>query len=91
MALILSGSRCALCNQVYSETDELVATSAFIPDRGDPLWRFSDASMHKRCFLTWDQRMAFVRRFNEAMKPYVFWNGTRHHMEEDGTIKSIPA
>lgn len=91
MALILSTSCCAICGRGYSAIDELVATSAFIGDEADPLWRFSDASMHRQCFLAWDQRPAFVLRFNETVRPWVFGNGTRHYMREDGTIISVPA
>jgi hypothetical protein len=91
MALILQNSRCAICDAVLGGARDLVATSAFIADRSDSLWRFSDAPMHRTCFLEWDLREQFVIRFNQTAGSTVFGNGTRHHMDDDGTIVSVPA
>jgi hypothetical protein len=56
LALVLIGkSRCALCDLVI-ENDQFIATSHFIADTTDPLWRFSDAAMHQSCFLAWKGR-----------------------------------
>ena len=90
VALIFPGkTECSLCGNVIMAGDEIVATSHFIADRNDPLWRFSDSAMHRSCFLTWDQREAFVAKFNERVGPITFGNGTYHHMDSDGTIEVL--
>ena len=83
MALIITGkSLCALCGDVIAKEDELVATSHFLgPD--DPLFRFSDAPFHKRCFLAWEHREEFVSRYNDVTRGVA-----RHHMEADGSFTS---
>jgi hypothetical protein len=92
MALIEPGaSKCALCGEVIGLHDEIVATSHFIADRKDSFWQYSDAPFHKRCFLAWDRRAEFVRRYNEIMTPHVFGNGKRHHMQDDGSILQVQA
>jgi hypothetical protein len=63
-----------------------LATSHFIADRNDPLWWFSDSAMHRSCFLTWQDREAFVAKFNQLVGGITFGNSTYHHMESDGTI-----
>ena len=87
VALILPGkTECSLCDNVIMDGDDIVATSHFIADRNDPLWRFSDSAMHRSCFLIWDQRGAFVAKFNQLVGGITFGNGTYHRMESDGTI-----
>lgn len=87
MALILFGkTECSLCGNVIMDDDDIVANSHFIADRNDPLWRFSDSTMHRSCFLAWDQREAFVTKFNQLVAGITFGNGTYHRMESDGTI-----
>lgn len=66
--------------------DEVVVTSHFIADRDDPLWRFSDAAMHRRCFLAWDQRAEFVTKFNRIVGEITLENGTSQQMDSEGTI-----
>jgi hypothetical protein len=78
-----------LCHEVIAEEDDIVATSHFIADRNDPLWQYSDAGLHRRCFLRWESREEFVRRFNEVMAQFVFGNGKRHQMSGDGRITEI--
>src|SRR5215468_511251 len=90
MALISRGkTKCALCNAVIKENDEIVATSHFIADDKDPLWRFSDAAMHKNCFLEWDQRQKFVEKYNQTIGSITWGNGTYHYMKDDGAIVSL--
>jgi hypothetical protein len=90
MAQILIGkTKCALCNVVIKDNDEVVATSHFIADSEDPLWRFSDAAMHKKCFLEWDQRGPFVEKFNRIAGAITHGNGTYHQMNSDGSIASL--
>jgi hypothetical protein len=87
MAIIFRGKTgCALCGQVLAELDDIVATSHFIGDPHDPLWPFSDAGMHRACFVAWPMRAQFVERFNRTVGEKVWGNGTRHEMTEDGTI-----
>jgi hypothetical protein len=89
MALVILGStRCPLCDHVIVDVDEIVATSHFIADSADRLWRYSDAAMHKNCFKNWEYRERFVARYNANMGPITWGNGTYHEMELDGTILS---
>ncbi|MCC7422434.1 MAG: hypothetical protein IT428_19310 [Planctomycetaceae bacterium] len=87
MALIFLGqSCCAICGDVITPVDEIVATSHFIADPTDHLWRFSDAPMHRPCFLAWELRAEFVARFNTTARGLVFANGTYHEMQPEGAI-----
>jgi hypothetical protein len=92
MALIFRGQTpCAICGKVIEATDEVVATSYFIADQTDPLWRFSDAGFHRLCFLGWEYRQTIVARFNQVVERNIFGNGTHHYMMADGTIVTVPA
>jgi hypothetical protein len=83
MALVIGGkTSCPLCDLIIGQDDQIVGTTHFIVDTADPLWRFSDAAMHKRCFLEWDQRKAFVAKFNQ------FAGRSGRRMTEDGSILS---
>ena len=89
MALIIRGAtRCPLCEAAIGEGDDIVATSHFVLDESDPLWRFSDAAMHRFCFLRWPLREAFISRYNETVGPITWGDGTSHDMQPDGTISS---
>jgi hypothetical protein len=89
MALIFRGSTpCSICGNVIANSDNIVATSHFIGDENDPLWRFSDSAMHRTCFLAWDLRQSFVATFNEIVGPMTSGNGTYHEMQADGRIES---
>jgi hypothetical protein len=91
MALILRGlTTCALCDSVLKADDAIVATSHFIADSQHPLWRFSDAAMHKKCFLNWDQRQAFIDLFNQTVGGVTWGNGAYKLMRDDGEIVSLP-
>jgi hypothetical protein len=90
MALIFDGkSKCALCGVIIASEDEIVATSHFVADPNDFFWKYSDAPFHRRCFLAWEKREEFIGRFNETMKLYVFGNGKRNYMLDDGTITQV--
>ena len=87
MAIILRGkTKCSICSTVIMDGDDIIATSHFIGDEQDPLWRFSDSAMHRACFLRWDHRAEFVAKFNRIAGEITFGNGTYHHMESDGSI-----
>jgi hypothetical protein len=85
MARIYPGIECAICNRVISDDlldkHEFVATTHFIGDSVHHLWRFSDAAMHKHCFVNWEHRQEFVQLYNDTRG-----NGTDHHMSDDGEI-----
>jgi hypothetical protein len=88
MALIVVGrTSCAICDRVLEIGDQIVATTHFIADPTDPLWPFSDACMHKWCFLHWDQRQSFVSRYNAIFSNYSSASGMFRQMEEDGIVK----
>lgn len=89
MALIFYGkSKCPLCEAVLQEGDDIVATSHFIGDESDQLWRYSDAGMHRACFWRWPLRESFVSRYNATIGAITWGNGTYHDMQPDGTIVS---
>ena len=80
MVVITIGvSTCAICNELLEKNDELVATTHFIADMGDLLWRCSDAAMHKQCFLAWTYRKRFIAKYNNHQFP-------RKYMKDDGSI-----
>jgi hypothetical protein len=90
MALILRGkTECRLCASVLEADVAIVATSHFIVDSQHPLWRFSDAAMHKTCFLNWDQRQSFVDLFNQIQGGITYGSGTYKLMRDDGAIISL--
>jgi hypothetical protein len=90
MALIIRGkTQWPLRREVIAPDDDIVATSHFIADPKDSLWQYSDAAFHRRCFALWERREEFVRRFNDAARPFVFGNGKRHHMQDDGNIIQV--
>ena len=49
-------------------------------------WKYSDAAMHRRCFVAWDHRAAFVAKYNATVGQVVWGNGTRQRIELDGRI-----
>jgi len=69
MAIIITGkSKCALCGEVLLSEQEIVGTPHFIADRNDPLWRFSDAAMHRACFDAWEHRAEFLAKYEHALE-----------------------
>lgn len=67
-----------------------MGTSHFIADKGDPLWKYSDAAFHKACFISWEKRAEFVRKFNSTAESFVFGDGKHRQMLQDGSIISVP-
>jgi len=87
MAIIIRGkTKCSLCGKVLNDADEIVATQAFIQDRNNPLWRYSDSAMHKPCFFIWNKKEEFISMYNETLGKIVWDNGTSYYMKLDGTI-----
>ncbi|MAT72576.1 MAG: hypothetical protein CMJ58_24020 [Planctomycetaceae bacterium] len=67
MALIFHGqSTCSICGGILQKTDQIVAFAAFIADKGDPLWRYSDSAMHETCVEEWVFRDEFLARYESA-------------------------
>lgn len=90
MALILRGkTECSICGVVIKDGDTIVATTHFIGEPSDPLWRFSDSGMHSSCFLAWPLRETFIERYNATVGTVTWGNGTYHHMEPDGSISVL--
>ena len=87
MALILCGkTECSICGVIIKDGDTIVATTHFLRDPNDPLWRFSDSGMHRSCFLAWPLRDTFVERYNATVGTVTWGNGTYHYMEPNGKI-----
>src|SRR5262245_23882161 len=56
MALIFLGhSKCALCDKILMEGDEIVGLPA-ATNPEHPLWRYFDAGYHAVCFENWDKK-----------------------------------
>jgi hypothetical protein len=90
MALIFPGkTECSICGVVINDNEDTVATTHFIADPNDPLWRFSDSAIHKSCFLSWKQRQNFVKKYNETIGSIIWGNGTSHHMDDTGHISIL--
>ena len=70
MALIYNGIKCAICHREIDLKGQYVATTHFIADPKDPLWRFSDAAMHRSCFEQWEHRDEFTAKY-EAFKAHL--------------------
>ena len=87
MERIRAGSaHCALCGDVIRPDEDAFVTPDFLADETDPLWRFSDAAMHRACFLVWDRRKAFVARYNSVTRTWIAPDGTRPRMTAEGEI-----
>ena len=74
VALFSVNMPCSLCREPIRVGDDIVGTTHFIGDATDPLWRYSDSVMHRRCFDAWEHRDEFARRYRQtmgAMYPHV--------------------
>jgi hypothetical protein len=66
MALIIRGStKCVVCGKVLTEEDEVAGLPPFATDSSDPLWRYSDAGFHRRCFESLPERSEIERRIED--------------------------
>jgi hypothetical protein len=81
---------CALCGQTIRPSEDALTTPDFLADDSDPFWSFTDAAMHRACFLVWDRRKAFVARFNRAARSWVESDGSHPRMTSEGEIVRIP-
>jgi hypothetical protein len=84
MAIVILGqSTCVICGNTLVADDDLVMTTAFLSE-GHPMWRFSDAAMHRFCFLSWPRRAEFIYYFNYTQNLH---NAGILKMRDDGTIE----
>jgi hypothetical protein len=65
MALIFSGSRCAICEEPLGDRAYL-ATSGVFFEEDDPLCSFCDAPLHWDCYKDWPERHRFARQYVES-------------------------
>lgn len=65
--LFLGASRCSICKELLVQGQTIIATTHFIADTADPLWRFSDSGMHEACFAGWEHRNEFAARYHTAL------------------------
>ncbi len=87
MDRIRDGSACcALCGGVIRPDDDAFVTPDFLADDTDPFWRFSDAAMHRACFLVWDRRKTFVARYNRVALRLVAPDGAYLHLTGEGEL-----
>jgi hypothetical protein len=84
---ITSGrAHCALCGKAIHPDDDAFVTPDFLADESDEFWRFSDASVHRTCFLVWDRRKAFVARYNHTARRLVAADGSYLRMTSEGEL-----
>jgi hypothetical protein len=79
-------AHCALCAEAIRPNEEAFVTPDFLADESDPFWRFSDAPMHRACFLVWDRRKSFVARYNRMAHHWLASDGSHPHMTSEGEI-----
>lgn len=86
MAIMIEGSTlCKLCNAPLYAEEEIVLIPAFIKDRTHNLFRFSDSSIHKSCFMNWKDKMSLIDEFNLYYQKH--YRGLRV-MSDDGYIEN---
>jgi hypothetical protein len=83
-------AHCALCGEVIRRDEDALVTPDFLADDSDPLWRFTDAPMHRACFLVWDRRKAFLARYNRLARHLVASDGSYPRMTSEGEIVRQP-
>lgn len=79
-------AHCALCGDVVRPDEDAFVTPDFLADETDPLWRFSDAAMHRACFLVWERRKAFVARYNRIAVRLLARDGSYFHLTSEGEL-----
>jgi hypothetical protein len=77
---------CALCREAIGPLDDAVITPDFLADDSHPFWPFSDATMHRACFLVWDRRKAFVALYNRVARRFRMEDGSYWHMTAEGDL-----
>ena len=77
MALVSPDMPCSLCSKPIRIGDEYIATTHFIGDSADPLYRYSDSAMHRSCFDNWEHRDIFTSKYHQTMGRTYFWGADR--------------
>jgi hypothetical protein len=77
---------CTLCHQSLHPDADAVVTPDFLADEGDPFFPFSDATMHRACFVVWDRRKAFIAHFNQVVRRFAAEDGTYLQMTSEGEL-----
>ncbi len=77
---------CALCRQVVRPDDDVVVTPDFLADDTDPLWPYTDAVVHRPCFLVWPERKIFISRYNRMARHLVAEDGSYPQMTGEGEM-----
>ncbi len=49
-------------------------------------FRFSDATVHRACFVVWDRRKAFIAHFNRVARSFVAEDGAYLQMSSEGEL-----
>lgn len=81
-------AHCVLCGETIRAGEDAFVTPDFLADERDPLWRFADAPMHRPCFLVWDQRKAFVARYNRLARHLAAPDGSYPRLTSEGELVS---
>jgi len=63
MAILISGMTCPLCGQPMTDGFDLSGYPAFISNKRDPLYQFSDAILHRRCLEAHPLASALAQRY----------------------------
>jgi len=77
---------CALCHEALSPAGDAVVTPDFLADEADPFYQFSDATMHRACFVVWDRRKLFIAHLNRIVRRLVADDGTHLRMTSEGDL-----
>ena len=88
----IAGGRacCALCRESIGPADDALVTPDFLADDTDPFWRFGNAPMHRACFLVWDQRKAFIARYNHMARRLAAPDGSYPRLTSEGILVRAP-
>jgi len=81
-------AHCALCGEAIRPGDDALVTPDFLAEESDRFWRFSDAPMHRACFLVWDLRKAYVAYYNRLARRWLAPDGSHPRMTSEGEVVS---
>jgi hypothetical protein len=65
MAILIEGMDCPICGRQLKDEDEKTMFTPFVGNTFDPLIIFSDATLHKECYLKHPLAKEAQRRYNE--------------------------
>lgn len=77
---------CILCGEAIKPGDDAFVTPDFLAAESDPLWRFTDATVHRTCFIVWEHRKTFVARYNRLAQRLAAQDGTYLHLTSEGEL-----